>query len=100
MSMTEERRQKALKALKKAEAIQERGAGRCLICKTKLNHPVKPGRKALFCGPECRIKHEKQYHKVYDAQDHVKAAKRKREMARYHRDNPTVVPRQVNKSRV
>ena len=96
MHRTKEQRCKELKALRKTELMQAKG--RCPICKTKFDHPVKPGRKALFCGPECRTKYEKEWHKIYDAQDHVKAAKRKREMARYHRENPAVVPRQVNKS--
>jgi hypothetical protein len=61
---------------------------KCLICHSRFEHPVKRGRRARFCSDICRVKHKKAWRKVYDAQPHIKEAKRLREMARWRRDNP------------
>lgn len=76
MGKTKESRRMALEILKET-------SDKCLVCKKKINHPVKRGRKAKFCGSECRIKHRKEWRRGYDAQPYVKAAKSKREMAKY-----------------
>jgi len=63
---------------------------RCLICNKKFNHPIRSGKRAKFCGPKCRAKHKKEWHRAYDAQEHIKAAKRVRESARWYREHPRV----------
>ena len=59
---------------------------RCRMCDARLKHPVKRGRRAQFCGTKCRSKHYKEWRRKYDAQEYVKAAKREREMKKYHRE--------------
>lgn len=61
----------------------EQDRGKCRICRATLKHPIQRGRNASFCGSKCRKKYRKEWRKRYDAQDHVKEAKRKREMENY-----------------
>lgn len=57
---------------------------KCQICKKNFRHPVQRGRKPHFC-PKCRVARRKKWRKAYDAQDHIKAAKRKRELPKRYR---------------
>ena len=84
MDRTKEERLAALEALKKAEAKQ--GQGICPVCNKKFGPPVQRGRNSQFCGLECRRKHRKVWRRRYDAQDHVKETKRKREKERRRRE--------------
>lgn len=59
---------------------------KCEICGVKFNPPVRRGRNPQFCSPKCRTKHQKEWRKFYDARGYVKAAKSKREIAKYHRE--------------
>ena len=59
---------------------------KCLVCKSDINHPVRTGRRSLLCSPKCRAEYKRAWRKAYDSQDHVKAAKAKREKKKYWRD--------------
>lgn len=60
----------------------------CPICKSKFDHPVRRGRRSRFCGPLCRAKNRKEWRRLYDASEPVKAKKRKREMDKWWREHP------------
>lgn len=59
---------------------------KCLICKTEFEYPIKRGRRSRLCGPKCRKKYWKEWHRVYDAQPYAKAKRSKGVMTKYYLD--------------
>lgn len=58
---------------------------KCPVCKAKFDYPYKRGGRSRFCSPLCRAVHRKKWRKKYDAQEHLKASRRKSSLAWYYR---------------